>query len=231
MLRTVSAIIAVFNGEKYITEAIESILNQTVTIDEIIVVDDGSTDNTVNKVKAFYKSNIIIILQKNQGQAKAINVGIKAATSCFLTFLDADDIWLADKTANQLFFFDKNPQLELCFGRIQEFISAELDASQKKRLICNESAQPAKLRPTMMLKKELFYKWGLFPEVPTMDFIAWYATVKKNILTEMIIEATVAKRRLHLNNISRRSNKNSEIVETFKLIIQQKRKDNARING
>lgn len=231
MLKTVSVIIAVFNGEKYITEAIESILNQTVTIDEIIVVDDGSTDETVNKVKAFSKSNIIILSQKNQGQAKALNVGIKAATSYFLTFLDADDIWLADKTANQLFFFYENPQLELCFGHIQQFVSDELDISEKKKLIGYDLPQPAKMRQTMMLKREFFYKWGLFPEVPTMDFIAWYAIVKKYILCEMIIDAIVTKRRLHISNISRRSNKNSEIIETFKLILQQKRNHKSGING
>ena len=231
MLKTVTAIITVYNGEKYITEAIESILNQTVTIDEIIVVDDGSTDETVKKVKAFSKENIIIISQKNQGQAKALNVGIIAAKSFYLTFLDADDVWLPNKTAIQLIEFDKYPELELCFGYIQEFISNELHITEKQKLICKEFSQPAKMKQTMMIKKELFNKWGLFPEVPTMDFIAWYAIVKKNIRCEMLIDTIVAKRRLHVNNISRRIDKSSEIIETFKLILKQKRKDNTRING
>ncbi|KMQ51470.1 Glycosyl transferase [Chitinispirillum alkaliphilum] len=92
----ISVIIPTYNCEKFISEAVESVLNQEYKPKEIIVVDDGSTDNTA-QVLSKYRSNLIYIFQNNQGVSSARNMGIMQSTGEFLTFLDSDDIWLPEK--------------------------------------------------------------------------------------------------------------------------------------
>ena len=83
---------SVYNGEKYLREAIDSILNQTFKDFEFIIVNDGSTDNSLKIIKSYNDPRITIINQKNTGLAKALNEGIKIAKGKFIARMDADDI-------------------------------------------------------------------------------------------------------------------------------------------
>lgn len=89
----VSVIIPLYNAEKYIAECIDSVINQTYCDIEIIVVDDGSTDCSLDVVKSFYGSNerVIVLSQENRGGCAARNVGLQKATGEYIQFLDADD--------------------------------------------------------------------------------------------------------------------------------------------
>ncbi len=98
---TLSVIMPVYNGAMTIVESLDSVFAQTSQPDEIIVVDDGSTDNTMDLV-AGYGNKITVIKQKNKGHASARNLGIEQASGEFIAFLDADDIWASDKLEAQL---------------------------------------------------------------------------------------------------------------------------------
>ncbi|HHW59923.1 MAG: glycosyltransferase [Bacteroidales bacterium] len=91
----VSIIIPVYNGEKYIAETIQSVIDQTYENWELIIVDDGSTDNTSNIVKKFNDTRIIYIKKNNTGVSDTRNIGAKMSKGNFLCFLDADDVWLS----------------------------------------------------------------------------------------------------------------------------------------
>ena len=98
----VSVVIPVYNSEQYITECIDSALTQTYQNIEIIIVDDGSTDNTVNIISEYNNELIKLFHQKNAGSGAARNHGIEQASGTWIAFLDADDIWLPDKLQKQL---------------------------------------------------------------------------------------------------------------------------------
>lgn len=107
----VSIITPAYNTEKYIKDAIESVIAQTYTNWEMIIVDDASVDNTVNIIK-FYQQNEkrikLILLKRNQGVANARNTAIKNAKGQYVAFLDADDIWDKEKLAEQIRFMKNN---------------------------------------------------------------------------------------------------------------------------
>lgn len=107
---TVSAVIPAYNAGKYVGRAIESVLAQTHKPDEIIVVDDGSTDDTAEVVQRFGDA-VRFIRQVNAGASIARNTGIEAATSEWIAFLDADDEWLPDKLKLQTEHLERNPEL------------------------------------------------------------------------------------------------------------------------
>jgi glycosyltransferase involved in cell wall biosynthesis len=111
-LPRVSVIIPAYNCDRYIQQAVNSVLNQTYTDYEIIVVDDGSTDETA-KVLQPYGDRIRYYYQENQGAAIARNRALRLARGEFIAFLDGDDFFLPNKLAAQVAYFDTNPALDL----------------------------------------------------------------------------------------------------------------------
>ena len=107
---SISIIIPVYNSAGYISRAIDSVLAQTHLPDEIIIVDDGSTDNTVQVIQQ-YEPKIKLIQQANTGASAARNTGIEAATGEWIAFLDADDEWLPEKLQLQTDLLKRNPHL------------------------------------------------------------------------------------------------------------------------
>ena len=110
---TVSVVMPAYNAQEHIRRAIDSVLAQTKKVDEIIVIDDGSTDDTAEIVSS-YGSKVQLIRQQNAGPAAARNAGIKAARSEWIAFLDADDEWLAEKIERQSSLLMRNGKLAWC---------------------------------------------------------------------------------------------------------------------
>ena len=100
----VSCVIPVWNGEKYLAEAIQSVLDQSYPKIEVVIVDDGSTDGTPDVIATF-EDRVTSMRQEQSGPAAARNTGIAASKGDFIAFLDSDDIWERSKTAFRLIFF------------------------------------------------------------------------------------------------------------------------------
>lgn len=107
---SVSVVIPAYNSGRYIRRCIDSVLAQTLLPEEVIVVDDGSTDDTA-RIIADYGPKVIYIHQENAGPSVARNTGIEAATSEWIAFLDADDEWLPEKLQLQIEYLKRNPEL------------------------------------------------------------------------------------------------------------------------
>lgn len=105
-MKTVSVIIPFYSGVQWLIEAVESVLNQTYSNIEIIVVNDGSKEDISNFINCF-SGKIKYFYQDNQGAAAARNLGIRAATGDYIAFLDSDDIWLSNKLEKQISFMEK----------------------------------------------------------------------------------------------------------------------------
>ncbi len=151
----VSVVIPVFNGERYVAAAIDSVLGQTRPADEIIVVDDGSSDAT-GAVLSKYSGEINVICQPNRGGADATNQGIAAASGAILSFLDADDLWMPSKLATQMTWLSTHPETEAVFGHVQQFISDDLEPLEAQRLECPPSPQPGVSKCTMAIRRRAF---------------------------------------------------------------------------
>ena len=120
MSASISCIVPVYNGARFLAEALESVLAQTLPPNEIIVVDDGSTDATAEVVRAYIR-HVFYVRQPHAGAASARNCGIGLATSDFLSFLDADGLWHAEKLARQMHALEANPAAGFCITYLQEF--------------------------------------------------------------------------------------------------------------
>jgi len=114
---TVSVIIPTFNRSQYITEALDSVLDQTFTDYEILVIDDGSIDNT-KEVLTHYMNKITYIYQENQGVSAARNTGIQHAHGKYIAFLDSDDMWLPIKLEKQVAILDEHSDIALVYTNV-----------------------------------------------------------------------------------------------------------------
>ncbi|MBW4568369.1 MAG: glycosyltransferase [Tolypothrix carrinoi HA7290-LM1] len=112
----ISVVIPVYNGEKTINSTIESVLKQTFVDLEILVIDDGSTDSTVEIVKSILDSRLHIYSYPNAGISANRNRGLAKATGEYLSFIDADDLWVSDKLEAQLNALLKHPQAALAYS-------------------------------------------------------------------------------------------------------------------
>jgi len=119
-MSTISAVIPTYNRASVIVEALESALDQTRPANEIIVVDDGSTDET-KSVVARYGAKVRYIRQENGGPSAARNRGIQEASSDFIALLDSDDLWVRDRLERQCVALEANTELDLLFGLESKF--------------------------------------------------------------------------------------------------------------
>ena len=146
----ITVIIGAYNAERYLAEAIDSVLAQTHPRLELIVVDDGSTDGTGDVAEA-YGDPVRCIRQENGGMAAARNRAVPEARGDYLAFLDADDRFPPDKLAGQLAVFEADPDLDVVYGHVTEFLSPDLDETARA-LPGTQAAALAALAPSTIFQ-------------------------------------------------------------------------------
>ncbi|MCX6033073.1 MAG: glycosyltransferase family A protein [Chloroflexi bacterium] len=120
-------IVPVYNGERYLAEAIASVRRQAYAPLEIIIVDDGSTDGTATLIERL-GSDIRTVHQANQGPAAARNRGLELVTGDLIAFIDADDLWPDDKLRLQLPVLHDDRTIQIVMGKVQRLWPTESDA-------------------------------------------------------------------------------------------------------
>lgn len=200
----VSCVIPVFNGERFLRDAIGSVLAQTYPAVELLVVDDGSTDGTRTAVASF-GARVRYLWQLNAGPAPARNAGIAAATGAFVSFIDSDDCWEPEKLARQIARFQARPELDLCVTHIQNFWMPEV-ADEERRLAGSRQAGPLPgySSVTLVARRALFEAIGAFDvTLKHGDDTDWFARAERHGAVSELLPDVLVRRRLHANNRSR----------------------------
>lgn len=219
----INVIIAVYNGEKFIADAVETVLQQTWQNIHIIIINDGSTDNThmvLQQLKHTY--SLTVISQPNMGVSAALNAGLAAATAEYIAILDADDLWHKNKLEKQMQAMQQQGA-DICFTYLEEFETVQPGEASSKY-----GARPAPLKgyakTTMLTHKSNFETYGLFHEGTAVgDFIEWYSRLLRDNKTILMLEEVLAYRRVHTTNTTRNVNKNA-YLELLKRHLDEKRK-------
>jgi glycosyltransferase involved in cell wall biosynthesis len=225
MSESVSVIIPVYNGAKYLAEAVDSALAQTVPPDEIVIVDDGSTDSTP-AVIASYGARVRTVRQDNRGGAAAMNRGVAAATGTLIAFLDSDDLWEPTKTAIQLQALAEDPSLEAVFGLVRQFVSLELDAETAGRFVYSDAPLRGVSKVTMMIRRDSFLRVGPYNEaLRAADFVDWYPRALDVGLRSRIVPTVMTRRRLHgaNNGVRQRALQRANNLDALKAALDRRR--------
>jgi len=218
----ISVIIPVHNGEKYLAEAIQSVLDQNHAAIEILVVDNASIDTTAQIASRF--SSLRYFYLEEKGLVNALNHGVQQSRGAFLGFLDADDLWKPNKLAAQLDAFGRNPAVDMVFAHIEQFISPELENPVRERLSIRIKELPGYVRGTMLIKKESFWRVGLFDNSSDYgDFIDWYMRAQEQDLQEAMLPDVLNMRRIHGANMGSDRQSRIEYVRVLKRALDRRR--------
>ncbi len=220
----VSVIIPTYNSVQYVVAAVQSVLAQTVKELEIVVIDDGSTDDT-EAVMRGYGSPVRYIRQQNSGVAVARNRGIEESRGRYIAFLDADDTWFPHKLERQLAALDERPAYGVCYSAFT-VVDSDLEPlfiNRSKRV--GSALEDLLLRGnivgsicTVIGERTLFEKVGGF-DTALSQCADWDMWVRLAELTDFLyIDETLVTYRQHGANMSR----NAPLLEHDSVIVLEK---------
>lgn len=199
----VSVIMPVFTAEKYVDEAIESVLSQTYRNIEVICINDKSTDNSLAVLKSFGNKIILVENDDNCGTAESRNKGIRIARGEFLAFIDNDDIWEKNKLDVQIDRFMDNAKLDVSLTYMQSFISPDLKENDKYLRYCPPNPLPGYIPSTILVKRTSFEKAGYFnSRWKNGESVDWLFKAREAGLTFEVINQVLVRRRIHKTNKS-----------------------------
>ncbi len=197
---SISTIMTVHNGEKYIREAIRSILDQNYTNLDVWVVDDGSTDRTKEIADGFGEP-VNYIYQENSGIAAGWNNGITSSGGEYLAFLDADDTWEPEKINRQISVLQDNRQIKAAFGYMREFYSPDINEDARRKYKCNKEAIPGYSAGTILISRKDFMETGLFnTKWKKGIFSDWFLRAKEMDMKMYMDQQVMLNRRIHGSN-------------------------------
>jgi glycosyltransferase involved in cell wall biosynthesis len=215
----VAVIIPVRDGADFIGDALRSVCHQTARPREIIVVDDGSTDQTAEVVRKF--PDVIYQHQPRSGAAEARNTGARRATMPFVSFLDADDLWTPQKTEMQLRMMLEWPELGIVSGRMQQFYTSE----SGKVVLCGEPAD-SQLLTALLVRREVFWRVGPLSSAWTIgETIEWWARAVDFNVCRAALPEIVYLRRQHAKNLGRTTERpEREYLKMLHALVQRRRR-------
>jgi glycosyltransferase involved in cell wall biosynthesis len=226
MKSLVSCIVPVYNGERHLGAALDSILAQTHRPIQVIVADDGSTDGTAN-VAASYADEVQYVRQQNRGPATARNLGLGAATGQFIGFLDADDLWHPEKLARQMARFVADPQLDYCVTHILNFWEEEVrEEAELMKEHPRSGAVPGYVTGTLLARSRLFDAIGRFDEqLAHGDATDWFLRARAAAARGELMQDVLSFRRMHHTNRSRKraASSQQEFLDILKANLDRKR--------
>jgi glycosyltransferase involved in cell wall biosynthesis len=207
-MSAVSVIIPTFNRAQWVGEAIQSVLEQHTAEFEVIVVDDGSSDDTADVLKLF-SDKIRVLTQTNRGVSAARNAGIAAAGGDLIAFLDSDDLWLAGKLSAQIEFFRTHPGALICqTDEIWVRNGVRVNPRQRHRKpqgdFFERSLQLCLVSPSaVMMRRTLFDVVGFFDEnLPACEDYDLWLRVACRYPVYLIDQPLIIKRGGHADQLS-----------------------------
>ncbi len=221
----ISVIIPTYNRGWIIKEAIDSVLSQDYRDFELIIVDDGSTDNTLEILNS-YQDDITVLRQNNHGVSAARNLGIMAASGRFVAFLDSDDLWLPQKLSSQVDYFNLNPDAIICQTE-EIWIRKGVRVNPKKRhkkpwgMIFEQSLALCLVSPSaVMIRRSLFDEVGFFDEkLPVCEDYDLWLRISCRFPVYLIDTPLIIKRGGHDDQLSASSGLDKFRIKSLKKII------------
>ena len=228
----ISVVLSVYNTELYLEEAIESILNQTYENFEFIIINDGSTDRSLEIIQSYSDERIVCISHKNKGLITSLNEGIQKAKGKYIARMDADDISLPKRFEIQIEFMEKNLDIGLCGTSVAAF-GEHIKYHVWKLSKDNKTIQTQLLfssplyHPTVIMRRNLILEHNLFYDEKfkhAEDFELWSRFAKYTKISN--IQKPLLKYRILEGSITREADKDIEHrCQTIKTIFENYLKD------
>lgn len=221
----ITAIIPCYNAENYLAQALDSVFAQAPAPDEVIVIDDGSTDGSAAIALGYGDARITCRRQDNQGIAATRNHGLSLARGELIAFLDADDLWPQESLGAKLLRLESEPDLDGVFGRVECFISPELPEAIRAGLSCPRGAQAGRLAGSLLLRRRVFERVGEFDtRLQVGELIDWLARADERGVRLAEVDTVVLRRRIHgANSVLRTQRLQTDYLRVLRAALERRR--------
>ena len=217
----ISVIIPVYNAERYLAQALESVFAQKYDAFQIILVDDGSTDSSAQVAKD-YGQRLEYLKQPNGGIGAALNAGIARARGSYLAFLDADDLWEPDKTSSHLEQLQLHPEWDMVFAHSQQFFSPDLEDPRRGSNM--GPPQVARVTGTMLIRRPSFDRVGpLETDLKVGEFVSWMCRAQELSLAWSVLPQVLHRRRIHTSNQGKLHPRSRDYLKVLKAALDRRR--------
>ena len=216
----VAVIIAVYNGERFLAEAIRSALAQTVAPFEIIVVDDGSTDGSAEIARRF---DVRYYYQPNAGVGAARNAGLEMATGSFVAFLDADDRWCLEKLERQLAALKACPAASYALCQHVAVFDPDVGVPSWYRGQAGGQPEPSFVPSAWLVRRSALDTIGWFdPSLRHGDDTDWLARARDAGLEHVMVDEPLLVRRIHGSNLTGEPDLHTDLLSVLRRSVRRK---------
>lgn len=220
---TVSVVLPVLNGERYVREAIDSVLAQGHESLEVVVDDGGSRDGTREVVRSFGGA-VRLVEHGERSLGAALNRGVAESTGEIVGFIDHDDRWTPGRLSRQLAVLESDPTLGCVQGHVRQFHD-DLDEQQRDRFAFRHQVLPGHTYGAMLVRREVLDRVGGFDPVHTVVMVAWWSNIRRLGIRCRMLDDVVLERRVHGGNLTLNSgSQTSMYAAALKSALDQRRR-------
>ncbi len=214
----IAVVITTFNSERFIGEAIESVVRQTLQPAEIVVIDNGSTDSTESMVAT---RNIPFYVQTDGHVGRSRNLGLQVTKSPLIKYLDGDDL-LSPSALQDLWDGLSSQNGHYAYGKNTNFVDESYTVAKAKEIAHTETPVASGITLNSLMHRSVFETYGL-PEEDNHSWNRWFVEATEKGMRSVLVEAVVGRRRIHDSNISHQEDAKTELFNLIAAKLQRKR--------
>jgi glycosyltransferase involved in cell wall biosynthesis len=217
----ISCIVPVHNGERFLAEAIDSILAQDHDPLEVVVVDDGSTDRSA-EIAESYGEPVRVVRQEHSRQTATRNRGLRESRGEYIAFLDADDLYRPRKLSTQLRHLRASPETEICLCTAENFWEPGLEDERERYLALGRS-KATHTFVAMLARRSVFDRVGPLDETQRGDQIDWFVRASAAGAQTIVLPDVLVDRRMHRDSVTHSARAMDEYLDFVKARIDRQR--------
>ena len=219
----VGVVIRTLDASRYLAASIESVIAQTRPPAEIVAVDGGSTDGTL-EILASFGDRVRMIPQRRRGLAGAAQDGVDATSLPLVAFQDADDLWPTDRLEGMVRWLDSHPEWDGTMGRVEHFVSPELSDEDAARFEVPVGPQPGAGLPSLLVRRTVFQRAGEFLDgLSAGEYLEWHDRATRAGVRIEPVPTICLRRRVHLSNFTRRPESKRDYLRALRAVMTRRR--------
>ena len=225
MRHRIGVVIRTLNSARYVKDSIESVLAQDLEPDDVVVVDGGSTDGTLDIVAA-HAPLVRLVRQRRPGLGGAAEDGVQSLDTDVIAFQDSDDLWPMGRLDAMMVALRSNPEWGGVMGKVEHFISPDVSDDVRLRLSAPSGTQPGVGLPSMVAHRWVFSAAGPFMEVIMAgEYLEWMDRAIRAGVVIAPVETVALRRRVHAHNTTASDRTRTDYLRALHATIRRKKAD------
>lgn len=230
-MKDIGVVVRTLNSARYVEAAIASVLTQSEPPGQVVVIDGGSTDGTLDLLAAF-GDRVRVMRQQRSGLGGAAQDGVDALTLPIVAFQDSDDLWPQERLRAMRAALAQHPEWDGVMGRVEHFVSPDLTPDEACRLEVPEGAQPGAGLPSLVVRRSAFERAGALRDgLSAGEYLEWSDRARRAGVHIEPVATLCLRRRVHRTNFTRRPESKRDYLRALREVMTRRREGTGEGTG